>query len=1151
MSLPGNAHSVAQTPAGMVVVETEELKVVWRLQPEEVSQVQHPNSITSGPFEFLDKLVQVDFLPKGHQQPYIRISADQKLTLRVSGCGRVHPWHPPFVELARIREDGRSKFQWSGGFHVDPDSRGLTEITLQFGVEKVADPLVKQALQFLERQTKKLNELEPKFQSCQKEAVQREAELRQLRAELEVCRKENLCLRTMQGVGPIGPEQLVRWHQQMNLSTMQSTSYDVVLPFNSLAKFLETRHISLLQKEESELDIGKKQSVRVIAIVGLFEKGKTWLINRLFGINLPSGTLHETDGLSFLWIPERRMLLIDSAGVQSPVSYCAQTGAGNEQSVDDALFDAKSTESFLFDMISRMASHMVFVVNSFTSLEQQYVEMLRRKYVARQVHKELIVVHNMLNVKDAEVAPQLFEKQVTTCYSGDLSTMGQLIFTAKKDKGPPVHHIGLCYESSPAGDAFNDKNRQYLLQSLEHRELETEMVLQDQLREHLSELLKMFVNTEIPEQAAGSERAFGVVFRPGSELMSSAEEKMPSEEKMPKGYVCGGVFSLQLDKGAEPKMRTRGVISPLGELIGYDATFEPNVNVYEETTDAGAQCKILIECPGVAMEDIELDDESLSAGFQLAITKRALIDEQAVRKVDGWPFRQQQGRWERAFLVDLTDGKFEDPVMDLRQDGILEITMKKKQKKGIARLGYKSDRAAPGPAPSESAASFASWNPVSVQGQQQDTEPPLLPHVVKAQLADEYKVFPVHRTRPVRIIATRSRKQTASADPKALDAKPYDELPRQLDAEQVCNHPPSTEAGKKLRNMRFAEEVEENDRPELRSSALRRPSDGAKVPQKNFREGSLMGPTATGRSMRSRAGRSTVLSNALAEIVKERKADELLEEQKAKAYQQEKLDTHMGSKAAEVAKSIGINPGMLDQQRQTVHNWISSSYFDSFIGFIISVNAATIGFEAEVSSKIPAGCSERCICGDPAVVCQAMPLWLKVVDYAFFLIYLVEFLLRVYTYGLKVLKSAWIKFDLFLVLSSMVDITLQQLSTSSEILNQINQIMLVRILRLARLARAVRLMVQFRVLWQLVQGLLHSVSTLLWTFLMVMILVYGFAIVGIETINVDQTLPLDHPYNLAVTENFDGFVDAMFTLFQCFTLDSVSTVYRPLVTHNP
>ncbi|CAE7368069.1 CAC [Symbiodinium natans] len=418
-----------------------------------------------------------------------------------------------------------------------------------------------------------------------------------------------------------------------------------------------------------------------------------------------------------------------------------------------------------------------------------------------------------------------------------------------------------------------------------------------------------------------------------------------------------------------------------------------------------------------------------------------------------------------------------------------------------------------------------------------DTEPPLLPHV--ALPAEEYQVFPLHRVRAVRVIA--ARKKEAVGPPHM----PREEPPRLVGGEP--NPDPRDMGPKKQRNMRFAEDVDVNDRGERRESAQGRLSDGMKA-QKSLREGSVMGHAATGRSARSRADRSTVLSNALAEIVKERKADELLEEQKAKTYQQEKL---MGSKAAEVAKSIGINPVMLDRHRQTVHKWISSSFFDSVIGFIISVNAATIGMEAEFSSRIPAGCTESCVCLEAAVICQMMPQWLKVVDYVFFLIYLVEFLLRLYTYGFQVLKSAWIKFDLFLVLSSMVDIALKQISISSEILNQINQIMLVRILRLARLARAVRLMVQFRVLWQLVQGLLHSVSTLLWTFLMVMILVYGFAIVGIETIQVDQTLPLDHPYNLAVTENFDSFVDAMFTLFQCFTLDSVSTVYRPLVTHNP
>lgn len=101
------------------------------------------------------------------------------------------------------------------------------------------------------------------------------------------------------------------------------------------------------------------------------------------------------------------------------------------------------------------------------------------------------------------------------------------------------------------------------------------------------------------------------------------------------------------------------------------------------------------------------------------------------------------------------------------------------------------------------------------------------------------------------------------------------------------------------------------------------------------------------------------------------------------------------------------------------------------------------------------------------------------VDYVFALVYILEFGLRLYTYGLCVLRSNWVKFDLFLILSSLLDIALKQIAAVSPAVSEVlTQILLVRILRLARLARAVRLMVQFRVLWQLVQGLLHSVSHL-------------------------------------------------------------------------
>ena len=79
------------------------------------------------------------------------------------------------------------------------------------------------------------------------------------------------------------------------------------------------------------------------------------------------------------------------------------------------------------------------------------------------------MVHNLRTTECAQEASKLFTRQVMQCYDGEPSHMGKLIFTADAGEGsPPVHHIGLCYEFSTAGDMFNAKNREYLLQSLEH-----------------------------------------------------------------------------------------------------------------------------------------------------------------------------------------------------------------------------------------------------------------------------------------------------------------------------------------------------------------------------------------------------------------------------------------------------------------------------------------------------------------------------------------------------------------------------------------------------------------------------------------------------------------------------------------------------------
>ncbi|OLP77097.1 Voltage-dependent N-type calcium channel subunit alpha-1B [Symbiodinium microadriaticum] len=278
----------------------------------------------------------------------------------------------------------------------------------------------------------------------------------------------------------------------------------------------------------------------------------------------------------------------------------------------------------------------------------------------------------------------------------------------------------------------------------------------------------------------------------------------------------------------------------------------------------------------------------------------------------------------------------------------------------------------------------------------------------------------------------------------------------------------------------------------------------------------------------------------LPDLFKERRAVMEDEARKAEAYEEalRAEEEQLGAKAVQVMKAMRMDMQSLDSRRQVMHNWISWSGFDSAVGVVIIANAVTIGLETHYASL-------ECAAG-PSCESIRIPTWLSVVDNVFFAIYVLEFGLRYYVYGWTVIKSNWIKFDIFLIVSSTIDLILRPIQFDSELLDQM---MVVRMLRLARLARAVRLMVQFQTLWQLVQGLMHSLTTLLWTFLLIMILMYVFAILGMEVITIDTRSDPGTAYNTVAAANFRSFQDAILTLLQIFSLDSIGSIYRPLVNH--
>eukprot|EP00927_Polykrikos_kofoidii_P029184 TRINITY_DN25280_c1_g1_i1.p1 TRINITY_DN25280_c1_g1~~TRINITY_DN25280_c1_g1_i1.p1 ORF type:complete len:701 (+),score=105.19 TRINITY_DN25280_c1_g1_i1:97-2103(+) len=235
--------------------------------------------------------------------------------------------------------------------------------------------------------------------------------------------------------------------------------------------------------------------------------------------------------------------------------------------------------------------------------------------------------------------------------------------------------------------------------------------------------------------------------------------------------------------------------------------------------------------------------------------------------------------------------------------------------------------------------------------------------------------------------------------------------------------------------------------------------------------------------------------------------------------------------------------------RRQIKRILVYPWFDRIIGVVILADGFLLGVEAqhEMSPML----------GDSLLqLMQSLSLIFRI-------IFLAELMLRFVGDGiLQSLKDSWTRFDAILVLFSVLEGTIKY-SAGTEV----GPITIVRVFRLARLARTARLMIQFRTLWLLVSGLRASCMTVMWTFLLIASIGYIFAVLGMETIplrddmgSTKNTPILDERgailtrvtnYQALSLNHFGSLSDAMLTLLQVLTLDSIAAIYKPLVMDAP
>eukprot|EP00929_Paragymnodinium_shiwhaense_P001455 TRINITY_DN101695_c0_g1_i1.p1 TRINITY_DN101695_c0_g1~~TRINITY_DN101695_c0_g1_i1.p1 ORF type:complete len:749 (+),score=162.82 TRINITY_DN101695_c0_g1_i1:120-2366(+) len=217
---------------------------------------------------------------------------------------------------------------------------------------------------------------------------------------------------------------------------------------------------------------------------------------------------------------------------------------------------------------------------------------------------------------------------------------------------------------------------------------------------------------------------------------------------------------------------------------------------------------------------------------------------------------------------------------------------------------------------------------------------------------------------------------------------------------------------------------------------------------------------------------------------------------------------------------------------------VGSSRFDTFIGFCIILNSLNSGLEQSLR-----------LAGEDT-------WFLEVVETCFLGIYTAELVMRFFAYGVRVsLGDTWIRVDALLVgVSLFFTLILEPISKHVDGVPQGFQLNILRTARLFRLARLVRLIIKFRALWMLVQGLINSASTMCYTMIILVTITYIFGCLAMDLLVEHESAKgpaADARFAEIVDANFSNLGYSMLTLVRFVTFDSISSVYTPLIAKDP
>lgn len=232
------------------------------------------------------------------------------------------------------------------------------------------------------------------------------------------------------------------------------TLYDIVINrANCLVTSLNTTGWEVWQNETA-LREWKDRKAIYAGVMGLFDVGKTHLLQKLSSRELPCGFGIQTKGLSGVYSRDSQDSLVyfDTAGARRAV----------EQPL---LFARLMTDQLIEELVLELCDALVLVVEKLTiDMEKKIMDLEERiydNYRDAVPKKQLYIVHNFQSLSTLEDVNRYVQWDIIEAYGAEQKTFGademkDHIYFYHMRGSDRIHHFVYAREGTEAGNAWND-----------------------------------------------------------------------------------------------------------------------------------------------------------------------------------------------------------------------------------------------------------------------------------------------------------------------------------------------------------------------------------------------------------------------------------------------------------------------------------------------------------------------------------------------------------------------------------------------------------------------------------------------------------------------------------------------------------------------